>query len=192
VPTPTPLSGPVLGVDPGSRRTGWGLVRRVEGRYRLVAAGVIVTDGEAAMAERLATIHAGLVGVIATHGPSVAAIEAIFSHRSATSALVLGQARGVALLALAQAGLPVREYNAASIKRTIGGSGRAEKAHVARMVEALLGEPVAGPADASDAVAIALTHCAHGASTVQTPRRAGRTRGWTAADLAAARARVGG
>lgn len=195
---PAPLSaalpaGPVLGVDPGSRRTGWGVVERREGRLRLVAAGVIRSDTDAPMPERLATLHAGLAGVIAAHTPAAAAIEAIFAHRSAASAIVLGQARGVALLALAQAGLTVHEYNASTVKRTVGGSGRADKDEVARMVAMLLGGAVPGPADATDALAIAMTHAAHGAAGAppRSPTPRAKARGWSVADLAAAKARTG-
>jgi crossover junction endodeoxyribonuclease RuvC len=151
----------VLGVDPGSRTTGWGVVVREQGRYRLLAAGAIVTDAAEPMPTRLLAIHAGLRAVIATQAPDVLAIEAIFSHKSATSALVLGQARGVALLVGAQSDLPVFEYNASTIKSSVAGSGRADKEAVGRMVEVLLGGKVEGPHDARDAVAIAMTHHAH-------------------------------
>jgi crossover junction endodeoxyribonuclease RuvC len=151
----------VLGIDPGSRTTGWGVVVRELGRYRLVAAGAIVTRSDDPMPERLLAIATGLAAVIAAHAPEVVAIEAIFSHKSATSALVLGQARGVALLAAATAGRPVFEYNASTIKSSVAGSGRADKEAVGRMVEVLLGGRVEGPHDAVDAVAIAMTHHAH-------------------------------
>ena len=151
----------VLGIDPGSRRTGWGIVARGAGRYELVAAGVIVTDPSAPIHTRLARIHAGLLDVVRTHAPQAVAIEAIFAHRSAASALVLGQARGVALLAAASAGTPVYEYNAMTIKRSVAGSGTADKAAMQRMVGLLLGEDVPGPHDAADATALAITHHAH-------------------------------
>lgn len=156
-----PVTERVLGVDPGSRTTGWGLVERAGSRYVLVAAGAIRTPEAGTTAERLIAIHTGLQAVITLHAPASAAIEVIFMHRSSTSALILGQARGVALLALAQAGLPVHEYNASTIKLSVGGSGKADKAQVARMVKLLVGADVPGPADATDAVAIAITHHVH-------------------------------
>ncbi len=151
----------VFGIDPGSRTTGWAVVVREQGRYRLIAAGAVVTDSADPMPARLHRIHSDLAAAITLHTPDVIAIEAIFSHKSATSALVLGQARGVALLAGAQSGRPVFEYNASTIKSSVAGSGHADKAAVTRMVEMLLGAPVAGPHDTADAVAIAMTHHAH-------------------------------
>lgn len=151
----------VVGIDPGSRTTGWAVVVREQGRYRALAAGAIRTDPEAPMPARLLQIHRELAALLALWTPDAVAIEAIFAHKSATSALVLGQARGAALVAAAATGAPVFEYNAATIKSSVAGSGRADKQAVARMVEVLLGGPVAGPFDATDAVAIAITHHAH-------------------------------
>lgn len=162
----------VIGVDPGSRVTGWAVVDRERGRYRLVAAGAIKPPTGAEIPDRLCAIHAGLVAAITTWAPETSAIEAIFSHRSATSALVLGQARGVALLALAQAGLEIHAYNASTVKLSVTGSGSADKGQIGRMVAALLGEAVAGPADASDAAAVAITHHAH-AGRPRLPTRGG-------------------
>lgn len=113
------------------------------------------------MATRLAQILQDLRGVMAVHRPTVAAIEAIFSHKSATSALVLGQARGVALAALAEGGLTVHEYNASVIKQSVTGSGKADKDQIGRMVDMLLGEAIVGGQDARDACAIAMTHHLH-------------------------------
>lgn len=156
-----PLRPPrVLGVDPGSRVTGWGLVTRDRGRYVYVDAGVIkVGDGE--MAPRLLGIFSGLGEVIARLQPDCVALEAIFAHKSSTSALVLGQARGVAILAAARAGVPVHEYNAATMKKTVSGNGRADKAQMARAVGMLLGVPQEGAHDQADALALAITHLAH-------------------------------
>jgi len=151
----------VLWVDPGTRSTGWAVVVREHGRYVLIEGGAIRPPPDVPMPERLRRIHAGLCEAIARTRPSVVSIEAIFAHRSSTSALVLGQARGVALLAAVQAGLPVFEYNASTVKSSVGGSGRAQKDQVARMVGALLGQAIAGPHDAADAAAIAITHHAH-------------------------------
>lgn len=151
----------VLGIDPGSTVTGFGLVELERGRYHLRGSGAIRTRSERPMPERLATIHAGLVSVLAGHAIEEVAIEAIFRHKSSESALRLGQARGVALLAAAQAGRPVFEYNAMTVKQTVAAHGRADKDAVARMVRVLLGVVPEGPADVTDALAIAITHCAH-------------------------------
>ncbi len=113
------------------------------------------------MASRLLTIHDGLAALLLEHRPDQVAIEAIFRHKSSESALRLGQARGVALLAVGREELPIYEYNAMTVKKTVTGSGRADKDQVRRMVETLVGETVPGPHDAADAVAIAITHLAH-------------------------------
>jgi crossover junction endodeoxyribonuclease RuvC len=190
-----PGSNKVLGIDPGSRSTGWGVVAREQGRYQLLALGAIRPDPSAPMPLRLKAIHDGLVAAIAAHDPVAIAIEAIFAHKSSTSALVLGQARGVALLAAASAGKAVFEYNASTIKLAVAGSGRAEKEAVGRMVEVLLGGPVDGPHDAADALAIAITHHAHAPGHAAQSRVASgpAARGaprlpTTAAELAALRA----
>jgi len=151
----------VLGIDPGSTATGYGFVSRQRGRYRLHRAGVLRTRSKDPMPERLALIHDGLAALLIEHGPQACAIEAIFRHKSSESALRLGQARGVAMLALGRGGLPVYEYNAMTVKKTVTGSGRADKHQVRRMVETLLGQTVEGPHDAVDAVAIAMTHLVH-------------------------------
>ncbi len=148
----------VLGIDPGSNATGWAVLDRVKGRYLLVDAGVIRTRPKSPVPARLHTIHAGIVALIAAHSPESAAIEAIFKHRSAESAIRLGQARGVALLALAQAGLDVGEYNPMTVKKTVAGHGGAGKTELQRVVQRLLGLDQALAHDASDAAAIAMTH----------------------------------
>lgn len=161
---PLPSADPrVFGVDPGSRHTGWAMVTRVAGRFQLEAAGVIHTDPDATMADRLRTILRDLRAAAVLHRANVASIEAIFSHRSAQSALVLGQARGVALAALADAGLAVHEYNASTIKQSVAGSGKADKLQVGRMVEMLLGDHAVALTSehARDACAIAMTHHLH-------------------------------
>jgi crossover junction endodeoxyribonuclease RuvC len=127
---------------------------------RLVEAGVIRTRSEDPVSQRLLTIHRRLGEILDRLQPEDVAVEAIFHHRSSESALRLGQARGVALLAAAERGLPVAEYNPSTVKKSVAGFGRADKAQVARLVARLVGwdQPLA--ADASDAVAIALTHLA--------------------------------
>lgn len=152
----------VFGIDPGSNATGYAVVDRRAGRYVLVDAGVVRTRSADPVPQRLATIHAGLAARLAGAGEVHAvAIEAIFRHRSSESALRLGQARGVALLVAAQAGLEVSEYNAMTVKKSIGGHGRAGKAELQRVVSRLLGLDEDLPADASDAAAIAMTHLGH-------------------------------
>lgn len=149
----------VFGIDPGSTVTGYGVVRSERGRYLLVDAGAIATSSDTPMGDRLLSIYKGLRAALGRGPIDAVAIEAIFKHKSSESALRLGQARGVALLAAAEAGFVAHEYNNATVKRTVGAHGRAEKDAIARMVRMLLGEPdLDGPADQSDALAIAITH----------------------------------
>ncbi len=152
--------GLVLGIDPGSNATGYAAVSRDGSRYVLWEAGVIRTRSEDPIPERLLKIHDGLMVVLERVKPEQVAIEAIFKYRSNESALRLGQARGVALLAAARRGLGVAEYNPNTVKKTVGGSGRADKDQVARLVARLVGRDDPLPSDASDAVAIAITHLA--------------------------------
>lgn len=148
----------ILGVDPGSRYTGYGLIEYERGRSRLIAAGRLDVR-EGAMPERLLAVLNGLAGVIRDHLPQEAAVEETFVNRvNAASALVLGQARGAAICACAQAGLAVSEYAAAQVKLAVAGNGRADKEQVAHMVRILLNTREAFAADASDALAVALTH----------------------------------
>ena len=151
----------VLGIDPGSTAMGLAAVRRHKGRLELLFSAVVRTKSATPIPERLLAIHQGLEQALFTVRPDEAAIEAIFQHRSAESALRLGQARGVALLAVAQAGLPLGEYNNQTVKKTVGGSGRAGKAEMQRMVQRLLGLSEPLPEDAADAAAIAITHIQH-------------------------------
>lgn len=148
----------VLGLDPGTRNFGWGIVRKSGTRLAHVAHGVIAVDEELPLAERLVAIEKALVSVVETHAPSEASIESLFFAKDAQAAAKLGHARGVALLVCARSLLPSFEYPPARVKRTISGSGRAEKAQVAQMVRVILGLPEVPKADAADALAIALTH----------------------------------
>jgi len=148
----------VFGIDPGSTVTGYGVVERARGRVHYLGSGVIRTDASEPMGDRLARIHAGLATALAGHRPDAVAIEAIFRHKSSESALRLGQARGVALLAAAQAGYEAAEINPMAVKKAIGAHGAADKAAVARMVGVLLGTIPDGPPDETDALAIAITH----------------------------------
>ena len=147
----------VLGIDPGSRFCGYGVVE--EGgaaRLRHLQHGVITLDTKAPIEARLAVLYAELTLALAQHRPTLVAIEDIYFARNAQSAFVLGQARGVALLAAAQSGAQVRSFPASVIKQAVTGSGRAEKDQVSRMVNALLGITVTGRVDASDALATAI------------------------------------
>jgi len=146
----------VLGIDPGSRRCGYGVVRRAGGRLVALEAGVL-EPGEVPLAERLARLLEGLGEVIARAGADAVSVETAFCGQSARSALVLGQARGVALAAAARAGLPVFEYAPSEVKLAFTGSGRAEKAQMLRSARALLGVTLTR-SDAADALAVAVCH----------------------------------
>lgn len=148
----------VLGIDPGSRATGWAVMSQRSGRYALHDAGVIRGARDSELATRLVLIHEELLGLIARYQPDQVAIEAIFKHKSAESALRLGHARGVCLLTAASHGLPLSEYNPMTVKQSIGGHGRAGKGEIQLLVQRLLGLTEPLPQDASDAAAIAMTH----------------------------------
>lgn len=154
----------ILGIDPGLRNLGWGVIDAAGGRMTHVANGVCRSEGEA-LAERLHSLHRQLTAVIAAHAPGVAAVEQTFVNRDGAGTLKLGQARGIALLVPAQAGLAVAEYAPNTVKKTVVGVGHADKAQVAHMVKVQLGRvELAGP-DAADALAIAITHAFHAAQT---------------------------
>jgi crossover junction endodeoxyribonuclease RuvC len=147
-----------LGIDPGTLHLGWGAVRREGNRLSHIAHGVIHLRPGAPLAERLAKIAEDLDAVIRVQAPEVAAVETLFFHKDAQAASKLGHARGVVLLCLEQASVRIAEYAPARVKRTIVGHGQAEKRQVALMVRALLGLPELPPADAADALALAITH----------------------------------
>jgi crossover junction endodeoxyribonuclease RuvC len=151
----------ILGLDPGLRRTGWGVVEIAGNALSYVACGSVETDKEADLAVRLAELHQGLAAVVARYSPDEAAVEETFVNADSRGALKLGQARGIVLFVPAQAGLPVAEYAPNLVKKSIVGAGRAEKAQVRMMVKVLL--PKADPQsdDAADALAIAITHAHH-------------------------------
>jgi crossover junction endodeoxyribonuclease RuvC len=147
----------ILGIDPGSRATGYGVVDVVRGRCAYVASGCIRTaDGE--LPGRVGEIYSGVAALIAEHAPDAAAVEQVFMARNASSALKLGQARGAALAALVVAGLPVSEYAARRVKQAITGTGAATKEQVQHMVCRLLHLNAAPRGDAADALAIAICH----------------------------------
>ena len=158
----------ILGVDPGLRATGWGVIEAAGSRLSFVGCGSIQTDAASELAERLASIHRSLAGLVEREGPHEAAIEETFVNRDPQSTLKLGQARGVALASLALSGLPVAEYAANLIKKTVVGVGHAEKRQVAMMVRMLLPASTASTPDAADALAVAICHAQH---------RLGRARG---------------
>lgn len=151
-----------FGIDPGSRYTGWAVVEADGSRVRMVDCGVIAAGERSPLEARLETIFADLDRLLARHAPDAGYLESIFHHKSARSALVLGHARGVALLALGRAGLPVREISPAEVKKAVTGRGRADKAQVQSMVRVLLGLPEVAQADASDALAVAFAGVARG------------------------------
>ena len=148
----------ILGVDPGSAATGWGVVESSGARLSYVASGVIRTPRGAAHPEKLCAIFDGLKALIAEHAPDEAAVEETFVNASPRDALVLGQARGVALLAPAQAGLRVAEYAANSVKKSVVGKGHADKTQVAAMVKVLLPKCGEIVSDEADALAVAICH----------------------------------
>lgn len=150
----------VIGIDPGLRRTGWGVVDAEGGRVRHVANGVCLSDG-ASLAARLASLHGQLEAVVRLYRPEAAAVEQTFVNKDAAGTLKLGQARGIALLVPAQAGLEVAEYAPNAVKKVVVGVGHADKVQVAHMVRMQLPGAVPAGADAADALAIALCHAHH-------------------------------
>jgi crossover junction endodeoxyribonuclease RuvC len=150
----------ILGIDPGTATTGYGLVTEDEaGEARLVRYGVITTAPGVPMPERLLAIHRELTAVIAMYAPDAVAVESLFFGRNVTTALTVGQARGVLLLAAAQAGLPTYEYKPAEVKQALAGYGAADKRQMQEMVRILLNlDDIPRPDDAADAVAVAVCH----------------------------------
>lgn len=155
----------ILGIDPGSRYTGFGVIETAAQKSRYLACGRIAA-GSGEMPERLLKILDGLAEIIREHQPDEVALEEVFVNKNMMSALILGQARGAAICAVAQARLPLSEYAAAQVKLALTGSGRAEKPQVQHMVKVLLNLRETLAADASDALAVALTH-AHVRTTRQ-------------------------
>lgn len=152
----------ILGIDPGSRHMGWGLVRSEGTRLTYIACGVLSPDADGELADRLLELDDGLKEIIAKYNPEQASVESIFFAKDAQAAAKLGHARGVVLLAFRRASLPFGEYAPTFIKRTITGQGLAEKRQVALVVTALLKLTRPPAADAADALAIAITHARAG------------------------------
>lgn len=167
----------LLGIDPGLRVTGWGVIDLDGNRLIPVAHGVVKSTSAASLARRLTQLYDGLCAVIEQYNPDSAAVEETFVNKNPKSTLLLGQARGVALLAPAKADLEVSEYAANLIKKSVVGSGHADKRQVSLMVHRLLPGVSIDSSDAADALAVAICHAHH----VQTRDR------WVVAALAAAR-----
>lgn len=163
----------ILGLDPGLRVTGWGVVEAVGNRLRHVADGTVTSNDGADLAIRLAQLHDGVMAVIDRYDPAEAAVEETFVNKNPISTLKLGQARGVVLLAPARCGLAVAEYTPNAIKKAVVGRGHAEKAQVALMVRTLLPGAAPARADAADALAVAICHAHLRASRVAMAEGAG-------------------
>ncbi len=149
----------IFGIDPGSKNTGYGCIDTEDGRFRFVVCGAVTVSPRLPFSERLAGIYDGLTSLLAKYQPACVAIENVFYARNVSSALKLGHARGVAMLAAAKAGLTVTEYAPTEVKRAVVGYGRADKTQVREMVMLLLGlDTTPSPDDASDALAIAVCH----------------------------------
>ena len=154
----------LLGIDPGLRFTGWGLVAADGNRLRHLADGVIATDSGASVPQRVRVLHDALAALLAEYRPDEAAVEETYVNRNGTATLKLGYARGVALLSPALAGIPVAEYGAKAVKLAVVGTGGAAKQQVAEMVRRLLPGARLQRADAADALAVAICHAHHRAS----------------------------
>jgi crossover junction endodeoxyribonuclease RuvC len=162
----------LLGIDPGLRFTGWGVIEADGNRLRHIADGIIATDSAASVPQRLKVLHDALVALMAQHRPDEAAIEETYVNRNGSATLKLGYARGVALLAPAQVGIPVTEYGAKSVKLSVVGTGGADKTQVQMMVRRLLPGAAIRRADAADALAVAICHAHHRASKLAWTARA--------------------
>ncbi|MEA2782142.1 MAG: crossover junction endodeoxyribonuclease RuvC [Rhodospirillaceae bacterium] len=154
----------LIGIDPGLRHTGWGIIEASGSRLIHVADGAVHTDGNRSLAERLVQLHDGLRDVIAKYRPLAAAVEETFVNKNPTSTLKLGHARGVVLLVPALAGLSVAEYPANLIKKSVVGAGHAGKPQVQMMVRILLPGCLTDTPDAADALAVAICHAHHAAT----------------------------
>ncbi len=174
----------IFGIDPGSERTGYGCVQTDGSRHRLIACGAIKTKASSAFPEKLLVIHSRLAALLAECRPDAVAIEDLFHAVNARSALKLGHARGVAMLAAVEAGVPVVEYTPAEVKRAVVGYGRAEKPQVQHMVKLMLGlSDPPSPYDAADALAVAICHihsspAARASHALASPRRPRAATSW--------------
>ena len=167
----------VFGIDPGSGRTGYGCIDSDGSRLRFVACGAIAAVPGDRLPQKLSRIHASLKDLLATHRPDCVAIENLFYSTNVRSALKLGHARGVAMLAAAEAGLPITEYTPAEVKLAVVGYGRAEKHQVQQLVQLLLGlDTLPTPHDAADALAVAIcnSHAKAGSERAPVPASRGK------------------
>jgi crossover junction endodeoxyribonuclease RuvC len=151
----------IIGIDPGSRTTGYGIIDSRGSQIGFVARGIIRTAGNDRMGDRLQAIYEGLRDIIGLHGPEVAAVEDVFISRNPRAALKLGQARGAAVLAAVRCGLPVHDYEPRLVKQAVAGYGQADKQQVQHMVRALLELTCPPSDDAADALAVAICHANH-------------------------------
>jgi crossover junction endodeoxyribonuclease RuvC len=149
----------VVGIDPGTATTGYGVIEESAGRLTLIAFGTVCTGADLPMARRLLDLNERLTELLALHAPDTAAVESLFFQKNIRTAITVGQARGVILLTLARGGVPVSEYTPQEVKQAVAGFGGAEKRQVQAMVRALLALPeTPKPDDAADALAVAICH----------------------------------
>jgi crossover junction endodeoxyribonuclease RuvC len=157
----------LIGLDPGLRRTGWGVIDVDGNRLRHVAHGTVIPDASAPFSERLCQLFDGVLEVIREQAPDEAAVEETFVNRNPDSTLKLGQARGVVMLAPARQGLPVAEYPANLVKKSVVGNGHADKRQIHAMIRVLLPGVTVSGADAADALAVAVCHAHHRATAAR-------------------------
>ncbi|MBB3949241.1 crossover junction endodeoxyribonuclease RuvC [Aureimonas jatrophae] len=151
----------IIGIDPGLRRTGWGVVETVGNSLRFVASGTVTSEGDDDLAYRLRQLHDGLQTIMSDYRPHEAAVEQTFVNKDAVATLKLGQARGIAMLVPALAGLPVAEYAPNAVKKAVIGVGHGEKQQIHMMVKVLMPKATFNTSDAADALAIAICHAHH-------------------------------
>ncbi|RWX79003.1 crossover junction endodeoxyribonuclease RuvC [Neorhizobium lilium] len=148
----------IIGIDPGLRRTGWGIIETIGNSLRFIASGTVVSDGDLDLASRLCQLHDGLAEVVHSYQPNEAAVEQTFVNKDAVATLKLGQARGVVMLVPARAGLPVAEYAPNAVKKSVIGVGHGEKQQIHMMLKILMPKAEFKGNDAADALAIAICH----------------------------------
>ncbi len=151
----------IIGIDPGLRRTGWGVVETLGNSLRFIASGTVTSDDKAELAARLCQLHDGISAVLFEHAPDEAAVEQTFVNTNAASTLKLGQARGIAMLVPARAGLRVAEYAPNAVKKAVIGVGHGDKKQIQMMLRVLMPKAVFDGDDAADALAIAICHAHH-------------------------------
>ena len=156
----------IIGIDPGLRRTGWGIIESLGNSLRFIAAGTVRSDDKGDLASRLCQLHDGLAEILHLHAPVEAAVEATFVNKDAAATLKLGQARGIAMLVPARGGLAVAEYAPNAVKKAVIGVGHGEKRQIHMMVKVLMPKAVFDTDDAADALAIAICHAHHRQSRV--------------------------